>query len=54
MEVVNLLDFLNNQKSISTQEYSECDSELINFLDLLSEDEQFTQSINLGVLYVNL
>lgn len=52
MERVNLLDFLNNAKDIYTLDYATCDGELVNFLDLLAEDEQFTQKIDLGIVYI--
>lgn len=53
MEVVNLLDFLNSTKDIHTLEYASCEHELVNFLDLITEDEQFIQKIDLGVVYIN-
>lgn len=52
MEIVNLLDFLNNAKDLYTLNYASCSHELVNFLDLISEDEQFIQKIDLGVVYV--
>ena len=53
METVNLLEFLNKAKDLYTLDYATCDEKLVNFLDLLAEDEQFTQKINLGLIYVN-
>ena len=52
MKVVNLLDFLNNTKDLYTLDYTSCKSELVNFLDLMTEDEQFTQKIDLGIIYL--
>ena len=52
MEIVNLLEFLNNAVRLHSLEYAGCKTELVNFLDLMTEDEQFTRSINLGVIYV--
>lgn len=48
MKVVNLLEFLNKAKDLYTLNYAMCDNELVNFLDLMVEDEQFTQKIDLG------
>ena len=53
MKVVNLLDFLNSTKDLFTLSYAQCDRKLINFLDLMIEDEQFTQKIDLGIIFVN-
>ncbi len=52
MEIVNLLEFLNNAKDLSTLDYASCNHELINFLDLVLEDEQFTQKVDLGIVFV--
>lgn len=53
MEELNLLEFLNSVKSLHTLSYAKCGGELVNFLDLMTEDEQFTQKIDLGILYLN-
>ena len=53
MKVVNLLEFLNNAKDLYTLSYAKCDDELVNFLDLMTEDEQFTQKIDLGIMFVH-
>lgn len=53
MKVVNLLEFLNTAKDLYTLSYAKCDDELVNFLDLMTEDEQFTRRIDLGLVYVN-
>ena len=53
MKVVNLLEFLNKAKDLYTLNYAMCDNELVNFLDLMVEDEQFTQKIDLGIMFVN-
>ena len=52
MEVVNLLKFLNSVEAFDTLDYARCDGSLVNFLDLMTEDEQFTRSINLGMIYI--
>ena len=53
MKVVNLLKFLNSAKLLSALDYVQCSRKLIDFLDLMTEDEQFTRNINFGVIYVN-
>ena len=53
MKVVNLLEFINNAKDLYTLDYARCDGELVNFLDLMTEDEQFTQKTDLGIIYIN-
>ena len=50
MEVINLLEFLNSTKELHALDYAMCDSKLVNFLDLISENEQFTQKIDLGLV----
>lgn len=53
MKVVNFLEFINKAKDLYTLNYSKCGDELVNFLDLMTEDEQFTQKVDLGIIYVN-
>ena len=53
MEVVNLLDFLNIARDLFTLDYAKCSGRLVNFLDLMTEDEQFTQKIDLGIIFIN-
>ena len=53
MEIINLLDFLNNVKELHALDYATCNYKLINFLDLITEDEQFTQKIDLGIVHVH-
>ena len=53
MEVVNLLNFINNVHDLYTLEYAKCTDELVDFLDLMTEDEQFTRNIDLGIVYLN-
>ncbi len=53
MKVVNLLEFLNSSRQLYTPDYDRCNREMINFLDLLAEDEQFTRCIDLGIIYLN-
>ena len=51
MEVVNLLEFMNNAHDLYALDFARCNRSLVNFLDLMVEDEQFTRSIDLGLLY---
>ena len=53
MEVVNLLKFLNNVNDLYALDIAKCNRELVNFLDLMTEDEQFTRSIDLGLVYLH-
>ncbi len=53
MEVVNLLKFLNNVNDLYALEIAKCNRDLVNFLDLMTEDEQFTRSIDLGLVYMH-
>lgn len=52
MVTVNLLELLNNIETLAALEYSNCRGELVDFLDLVSEDEQFTRHIDMGVVYI--
>ena len=52
MKVINLLDFLNSVSNLYTLKFAKCGDELVNFLDLMTEDEQFTQKIDLGIIYI--
>jgi len=51
METINLLEFLNNAKNLYALEYATCDGERIDYLDLISRDEQFTVKFDLGLVY---
>ena len=53
MKVVNLLEFINNAHNLFTLNYAKCSDKLVNFLDLMTEDEQFTQKIDLGIIFVS-
>ena len=53
MEVVNLLKFMNNALDMYTLDFARCNRSLVNFLDLITEDEQFTRSIDLGIIYIS-
>lgn len=53
MEVINLLDFLSSVQRLYTLEYASCDGDLLNFLDLMIEDEQFTSNIDLGLVFLS-
>ena len=53
MEVVNLLKFLNSVHDLYALEYARCDRELVNFLDIMTEDEYFTRTIDLGIVYIH-
>ena len=52
MEEKNLLDFLNKINSLHVPEYTTCSDNLYNFLDLTSLDEQFTQRIDAGLIFL--
>ena len=53
METVNLLEFLNSVSTLDTLNVAKCNRELVNFLDLMTEDEQFTRSIDLGIVFLS-
>ena len=53
MEIVNLLKFINNTHNIYALDFARCDRSMVNFLDLMTEDEQFTCSIDLGLIFVS-
>ena len=53
MEVKSLLEFLNKQKKLYTPDYAVCDSVLVNFLDVISVEEEFTRRIDSGLIYVS-
>ena len=53
MEVINLLKFLNNVNDLYALDFAKCNRDLVNFLDLMTEDEQFTRSIDLGLIYLH-
>ena len=52
MEKINLLAFLNRVQLLYTLDCATCDSSSVNFLNLKNIDEQFTQSFNFGIIYV--
>ena len=51
MNIINLLELLNSAKDIYTLDYASCDYKLLNILDIITENEQFIQKIDLGILY---
>lgn len=53
MEIVNLLNFLNSTKRLFTLDYATCSEDYVDFLNLITDDIQFTQKINLGIFYLN-
>lgn len=53
METVNLLEFLNKAKDLYTLDYAVCGDELVNFLDMMTEDVTFTKKIDLGIIYLH-
>lgn len=53
MEVKNLLEFLNKSKNLYALDYAVCDSRLINFLELISVEEEFIRRIDLGLIYIS-
>ena len=52
MKVVNLLEFLNSAKVMQTLCCASFKDVEFNVLDLLSEEEQFLQKIDLGIIYL--
>ena len=53
MERINLLAFLNKVQLLHTLDFATCESDGVNYLDLMNFDEQFTQNFNLGIIYVS-
>lgn len=53
MQTVNLLKFLNSVHNFYTLDFVKCDREMVNILDIIQEDEQFTPSIDLGLVFVS-
>ena len=53
METVNFLKFLNSVQSLSSLEYASCSHELVNFMDVIAADEQFTRNIDLGIVFLS-
>lgn len=52
MKVINLLEFLNSAKIMQTLNCASFKDVEFSVLDLLSEEEQFLQKIDLGILYI--
>ena len=52
MEIVNLLEFLNSVDYLYAESYATDNLTSINFLELLSNDKQFTQNIDLGQVFI--
>jgi len=52
MKVTNLLEFLNKTKRLYTLDYAVCNSELVDYLDIISIEEEFTKKIDLGLIYI--
>lgn len=52
MQVLNLLKFLNNAKTLHTLDFITCDSTLLDFLELVSDNEMLIQKIDLGVIFI--
>lgn len=53
MKTINLLEYLNSVRELHALDYTKCEPELVNFLDLMIEDEQFTRKIDLGIMFVS-
>ena len=53
MRVENLLEFLNKTKTLSVPDYVVCDSELVDLLEVISVEEEFTRKIDLGIIYIS-
>ena len=52
MKVLNLLEFLNSIKELDSLEFATCSCELLDLLELMLEEEQFTQKIDLGLVFL--
>lgn len=52
MKSVNLLEFLKSINIINTLNFASCNEARLNLLDFLSEEEQFIQNIDLGIIYL--
>jgi hypothetical protein len=52
MELENLLNFLNINKEFYAPDFMTCDVDLINFLELITKDNQFVTKIDLGAIFV--
>lgn len=52
MKLINLLDFLNNTKDLYALDYADCNQGGVNLLNIIIQNEQLTQKINLGTVYV--
>ena len=52
MELINLLDFLNKAKELSAPDYTVCDDDLLDFIDIVLEDDfvfgMVTNSLQVG------
>ena len=45
---------MNSAHDLYALDFARCNRDLVNFLDLMVEDEQFTRSIDLGIIYVSV
>ena len=52
MEAKNLLEFLNKTKNIYAPEYAVCDSVLVDFLNIISVEREYTRKIEFGLVYI--
>ncbi len=52
MKVVNLLDFLYKTRDLYVLDYLTISEDLVNFLELIINDDQFIQKIDLGLVYL--
>lgn len=53
METIYLLEFLNNATVLHAPDYAMCAGGLVNFLDLMSGDDEFTRKIDFGMMFVH-
>ncbi len=52
MQVINLLKFINSVKHLYALDFDQCNRSMVNILDSVQVDEQFTSSIDLGIFFV--
>lgn len=52
MKFFNLLEFLNNAKSLQMLDYARCCSSLVNYLETMPIEEQFFKNFDVGVFFL--
>ena len=51
MEHINLLQFLNMAKKLYLPSYAKYDTDLVNLLSFIKDDDQFVKSLDLGLIF---